>query len=444
MSKIKGLVIKTEGRHMWVATEDRQFRRYPLPPTGAAIGQEVWVEQPVAAVSYFVYRGALVAGLVVMIFLGAFLWQLMPGGTPVAYLAMDINPSLEIALDGAGKVLEVEPLNQDARSLVKGLSPRKKEVYSFLDEIIQKAENSGYLKPGQDNLVLVTIIPTRDGAPVPVEAVRVKEVVLKSLDNRNVQGKVGIQQASPEERIKAREAGVSVNNYLLTTKAAEKGVLPDPKVKEKTTIQEILNLLSTTGVQLDQIMVEFGVTAGPGKNQPSPPKETLVDPGIAPPGRTPSATVNPEHRESERETLAPVDEDEDPAGDDDRLPEQDEESGMESKEKVDEADQDEGEGDDAETGEEDTSIDDDQDKAIGEVNDDEPATRLPGIIPSSDSGTGSKSDDNDKDDDAGDQSINRDDSKPNNSPKEEPGAEAKEDVDSDNGDDEEADAKRPG
>ncbi|MEW6663460.1 MAG: anti-sigma-I factor RsgI family protein [Bacillota bacterium] len=443
MTKIKGLVVKTEGRHMWVATEDRQFRRYPLPATGAAIGQEVWVEQPVPAVPYFASRGALVAGLVVMIFLGAFLWQLVPGGTPVAYLAVDINPSLEIALDGAGRVLEVEPLNREAKLLVKNLSPRKKDVYTFLDRIIQKAEYSGYLKPGRDNLVLVTIIPARDGAPVPVNAFGVKEVVLKSLAARNVQGQVGIQNASLEERIRAREAGLSVNHYLLSTRAAEKGVLPGPTVKDKAGIQEILNRLSARGIPLEQLVVEFGVTAGPISNQP-PPKETLVNPRTVPPGSTEKTTGNPEHRDARPAEFRPVDEDEEPGGEDDRLPEDEEEAGIKGEEKVDEADEGEGEGNEA--GADDTLIEDEKDDTKLEVNSHDPTTRLP--APGSgdeqesgpSSGTGASSKVNDDKDDARDQSIDRDEGQPDDSSKQESREAAKEDAGSDNGGDEDAGA----
>ncbi|WP_227762481.1 anti-sigma-I factor RsgI family protein [Zhaonella formicivorans] len=442
MTKIKGLVVKTEGRHMWVATEDRQFRRYPLPATGAAVGQEVWVEQPVPAVPYFASRGALVAGLVVMIFLGAFLWQLVRGDTPVAYLAVDINPSLEIAVDGAGRALEVEPLNQDAKLLVKGLSPRKKDVYTFLDQIIQKAEYSGYLKPGRDNLVLVTIIPARDGAPVPVNASGVKEAVLKSLAARNVQGKVGIQNASPEERIRAREAGLSVNHYLLITRAAEKGVLPGPSLKDKTGIPEILNRLSARGIQLEQLVVEFGVTSGPGSKQP-PSKETLVNPRTVPPGSTQETTGNPEHRDARPAESRPVDEDEERDTDGERLPEDEEEDGSKGEERDDEADEGEGEGNEA--GAEDTRIEDEKDDAQLEANSDEPTTRSPapgpgdekGKILSPDSGTNSKSDIDDQDGDARDQSIDRDGGQPDDSSKQEPGKEVKEDAGSDNGGDEE-------
>ncbi|TDA63825.1 MAG: hypothetical protein D9V47_14940 [Clostridia bacterium] len=430
MTKIKGLVVKTEGRHMWVATEDRQFRRYPLPATGAAVGQEVWVEQPVPAVPYFASRGALVVGLVVMIFLGTFLWQLVPGGTPVAYLAVDINPSLEIALDGAGSVLEVEPLNQDAKLLVKGLSPRKKDVYTFLDRIIQKAEYSGYLKPGQDNLVLVSIIPARDGALVPVNASRVKEVVLKGLAARNVQGKVGIQNASPEERIRAREAGLSVNHYLLITRAAEKGVLPGPSVKDKAGIQEILNRLSARGIQLKQLVVEFGTTDVAASDQP-PLKEPLVKPQKISPVRTQSAISNPEQRDDKREEVDPVvDEDEEPGGDDDRLLEDEEEAGSESKQERKDDDvevnaevkldadvdneEDAPQGESQKTGEE--------DEAEVEVNVDGPHIRVPWpdlgnekeSLPPSNDTAGEKSNDE------LDQSLDPNDGTPSNSMKEEP------------------------
>lgn len=433
---------------MWVATEDRQFRRYPLPATGAAVGQEVWVEQPVPAVPYFASRGALVAGLVVMIFLGAFLWQLVPGGNPVAYLAVDINPSLEIAVDGAGRVLEVEPLNQDAKLLVKGLSPWKKDVYTFLDRIIQKAEYSGYLKPGRDNLVLVTIIPARDGAPVPVNASGVKEVVLKSLAARNVQGKVGIQNASPEERIKARESGLSVNHYLLSTRAAEKGVLPGLTVKDKAGIQEILNRLSARGIQLEQLVVEFGATSVAASDQPLPLKEPLVKPQKISPVRTQSVIGNPEQRDDkQKEEVEPVfDEDEEPGGEDDRLPEDEEEAGSKDEERDDEEDEGEGEGNEA--GADDTRIEDEKDNVKLETNSDEPTTRSPvpgsgdekGKIPSPDCGTDSKSDDDDQDGDTRNQSIERDGGQPDDSSKQEPGEEAKEDAGSDNGGDEDAGA----
>lgn len=256
---IRGIVIKTEGRWMWVATEDRRFVRSSLPSYEVRPGQEILVTPSQFVAAGPPYRWPLVAGLLVLLLFGATLARVLSPGGPVAYLALDINPSLELAVNSVGRVTDILPLNQDARSLLQGLSLEGREVYETLDEIVQKSVEEGYISADRENLVLLTIIPART-EDNPLNASRLKEVVLSRMAQTGVRGRVGIQTASLEERKKARQEGISVNSYLIIKKASLMGYSSILPLQSAIGVQDIINRLTAEGVSLEQLVDDAGVT----------------------------------------------------------------------------------------------------------------------------------------------------------------------------------------
>lgn len=256
---MKGIVIKTEGRWMWVATEDRRFVRFPLPSYEVRPGQEILVTSSQSVAAGPPYRWPLVAGFLVLLLFGAILARVLSHGDPVAYLALDINPSLELAVNSVGRVTDILPLNQDARSLLQGLSLEGRDVYETLNEIVQKSAKEGYISADRENLVLLTIIPgrTKDN---PLDASRIKEVVLSRMAQTGVRGRVGIQIASLEERKEARQEGISINSYLITKKASLMGYSSILPLQSAIGVQDIIDRLASEGVSLEQLVDDAGVT----------------------------------------------------------------------------------------------------------------------------------------------------------------------------------------
>lgn len=279
MTGLKGVVIKTRGRWMWVATVDRRFMRFPVPPQGAEPGQEVWVDPSRAVASNHVYRGALVASLLVLLLLGTVLAKSLPSRGTATYLALDINPSLELAVNSSGRVTDVQPLNMDARSLLKGLSLKGKEVYAALDAIVRQAGRAGYISPARENLILLAIVPARAQGK-RLEPSRLKEVLLSEMAQMGAGGTVGIQTASLAEREKARQEGVSVNSYLLSEKASRLGLASLLPPQGRAGAAEIAKNLSAGGVSLEQLVDEAGATHGSTQDDrmSGVPEKTPADP----------------------------------------------------------------------------------------------------------------------------------------------------------------------
>lgn len=75
---------------------------------------------------------------------------------PAYIITLDINPSLELQISDAQKILAVEGLNRDGQELVSHLHVVGDDLRAALTKITDQAEKMGYIKQGQ-NEVVVTI-----------------------------------------------------------------------------------------------------------------------------------------------------------------------------------------------------------------------------------------------------------------------------------------------
>jgi len=80
---------------------------------------------------------------------------------PAYIITLDINPSLELQVSDAQKVMSVEGLNRDGQELVSHLRVVGNDLRAALTEITKQAEKMGYIKPGQ-NEVVVTIASSKN------------------------------------------------------------------------------------------------------------------------------------------------------------------------------------------------------------------------------------------------------------------------------------------
>ena len=120
MKEQTGLVLRIEGKLMWVATADRQFLAVPAPEQLPRVGDTVQIPARRSS-PWFHGRLAMIAAAVIL-FLLPFAMVNMAAPAPAAYLALDINPSVELALDQNGRVLAAEALNEDGATVLQGLA----------------------------------------------------------------------------------------------------------------------------------------------------------------------------------------------------------------------------------------------------------------------------------------------------------------------------------
>ena len=80
--------------------------------------------------------------------------------TPVSYISIDVNPSIELALNRFNRVISAEAYNEEAEEILKGLSLKWKNYTEAMEEIVDGKEMNVYLT---DEAELVFTVATDGG-----------------------------------------------------------------------------------------------------------------------------------------------------------------------------------------------------------------------------------------------------------------------------------------
>ena len=99
-----------------------------------------------------IYKVAAIAAIFLFAFLG-YRYQYV---TPDTMVYLDVNPSFEIGINRAGKVVEVEAVNDDAKAVIESLSLDKMSIEEVVEAITHKLVEMDYLRSDQ-NMILVSV-----------------------------------------------------------------------------------------------------------------------------------------------------------------------------------------------------------------------------------------------------------------------------------------------
>lgn len=266
--QVRGIVMEVEKRHCIIMTQAGEFRRVPRPSSRVEVGEEIVVQ--LHTWSGWLRPLALVASLLLVV-MGWSLYQwLLP--TAVAYVSLDINPSLELGVDQNSRVVEAKGLNADGKILLRAAPVKGKDIYEAVAELVEAAVQNNYLNPQQENLVFSAVEVEPEAPPTVVEEKQVYQAIANSVAKLKVPVAVQVTVAKPEARREAQKLGVSIGRYLLYSDA----------VKEETG-QQIKNLTNKElkNLKLKDLRVEQWIE----KHQPLPkkhadqPVEQLPGPG---------------------------------------------------------------------------------------------------------------------------------------------------------------------
>jgi len=142
--------------------------------------------------------------------------------SPVAYVALDINPSVELGVNRQERVVEVMTLNGDAGQLVAGVKLKGRPVKEAVALLIGRAAELGYINRQREGVVLLTVLPARENAAAPPAAVLAK-VAIQVAEQRNLPVKVVATAVPAAYRKEAHRLGLSPGRYTLKVGAARAG-----------------------------------------------------------------------------------------------------------------------------------------------------------------------------------------------------------------------------
>jgi hypothetical protein len=197
-------------------------------------GQEIELPERSAGILKY----ALTAACLAFIIIAAGLWKFWTLPAVAAYVCLDINPSVEMALDGDSIVRKVNPLNEDGKVLVAGLAIEGKGVREAVEELIEAAAAKNYIQPGEEAVVMSSVIPTDQGDPALMDQA-VKESIENSLKKQKVKAQVVVLNATPDVREEAGKAGMSTGRYMLYLNARERGDDASPADFKNKSIRSI-------------------------------------------------------------------------------------------------------------------------------------------------------------------------------------------------------------
>jgi len=234
--KEKGIIVKIKGASCIVLTKDGTYKKVPLAgQKNIRVGSQIEFTPQ----NWFsVVKPALMVASLLIVILGASLFQSLMLPEAFAYVSLDINPSMELAVTKDFKVLSVIPINKDAEKLLSELDLKGTDIYSSVNTILAKAAQEGYLKPDQKNYVISTItvnskVYAGSEAQSTVLYNNFAEDIQARVTTENVDIDLVVLSSNRLLRAEAQKQGLSPGKMVLFKSAVESGT--------KVSVEEIKN-----------------------------------------------------------------------------------------------------------------------------------------------------------------------------------------------------------
>jgi hypothetical protein len=237
----KGIVMEMDASAIIVMTSEGKFAKIPLEKRNCQIGDEIaftLVERkraPWLKLSSFIAVAAVVLLLLFNVMSG---FNMTANKQIVAYVSIDINPSVEMGIDENDIVLEIRGLNEDGVQLIRNLKFANKTVDALTEDLLQEAEKK-YLSKGEGDIVISSTMGENASSSTKVNDVllssKLKVIAIQHIEKLHPEQKSNYQVtafAAPKEvRKVANSKGLSTGKYSMYLNAKDKG--------QKTTIEDL-------------------------------------------------------------------------------------------------------------------------------------------------------------------------------------------------------------
>ncbi|MBP0723704.1 hypothetical protein J5Y03_00725 [Bacillus sp. RG28] len=140
--------------------------------------------------------------------------------TPVSYVSLDINPSVEISVNASGDPVDVESYNQDGTTILKGIDVKGKSLKKAVSELVLSAVNNQFIEA--DGSTVVSVTTETDDKTVAKELGKDAEMGVN--EALKISGKtVTIEKnnIALSNRIEAKKLGISPGKLNLIHKLQE-------------------------------------------------------------------------------------------------------------------------------------------------------------------------------------------------------------------------------
>jgi hypothetical protein len=170
--------------------------------------------------------------------------------TDLSYVSIRINPELELVVNGKDIITAVNPLNEDAETLLADVLITGMPLADGAELIVKLATEAGFIDVDSDNEVFIDVVTDEDDENPNQERITKREQIRKKLqeridrffDNNGIFGRVS-QETLTQYLEDAQNLGVSPGKLKLIMRALDLNpdlTLNDIKDKE---VKEIVQLI---------------------------------------------------------------------------------------------------------------------------------------------------------------------------------------------------------
>ena len=191
-----------------------------------------------------------------------------------AIIDVDINPSIELALNKKNEVIRMEAINHDGENILKNLDYKNQDVEEVVFRMLDEMIRQGYLtKDKLDNNILLSVEHSeRDQAEELT--IRLNSAVTKYLSERRIPVKITDQHMleDKKERKVAEKYGISLGKLTLIRKIMKEHEHLKIEDLSKLSLSELVDLLNESREK-------------PGKKKPDS-KQTQTEASVSTSQRT--------------------------------------------------------------------------------------------------------------------------------------------------------------
>ncbi|MGG0238200.1 anti-sigma-I factor RsgI family protein [Bacillus rhizoplanae] len=219
----KGIVMDIKKHRVVVLTPDGEFITFKRKSHSYMIGEEVSFNEQEQRVPRFSIPSFLKpASLLVACFLCVFLFFYnQPEEKALAYVSVDINPSLEASVTKDLRVIELRACNDDGKRILKEMKRWKNEpLQDVVRTIVKQSQEDGYLT--NDKQVMLTSVTEEKSIEPQLQ--KAMQELKKEYETKHVA--VVYQDSTMQVRENAEKAGVGTGVYIKQENEKKKSLAP--------------------------------------------------------------------------------------------------------------------------------------------------------------------------------------------------------------------------
>lgn len=197
---------------------------------------------------------ALAASLIICCLAGFYAFQQMLAGKVYAYVALEINPGLEMAIDKEYRIIELNGTNGDGHKLVQVISLPNMELGDSLKAVVNYSQASGFLSKENTNYIAVALcVPGESGRGELME--KTNASLKNELEIIGASARIFYLNIDKDTRDRAIRENTSPIRYLIRLEAGKQG--------QTIGLEEISLKNGMIRNILDQVAVRIEVLPGP-------------------------------------------------------------------------------------------------------------------------------------------------------------------------------------